>query len=49
MNVYHWCEFAFLTTVLAEHWGLPQPLGRVMLGVFWLLMLIVLVFGGRVL
>jgi hypothetical protein len=45
-HLYEWCLFCFCTTVLAIYFGLPQPLGRAVLAVFWFLMLLCLVLRG---
>lgn len=46
-HLYEYCLFCFCTTVLAIYYGMPQPLGRAVATVFWFLMLLCLVFGGR--
>lgn len=46
MTLYDWCEFAFLTVVLAMHFGLDARLGRAMLAVAWLVMLLMLLLAA---
>lgn len=47
MSLYNWANFAFCTIVLACYFGLPQPLGRAMAAVAWLVMFLVLLFGAH--
>lgn len=47
MTLYNWAAFAFCTILLACMFGLPQPLGRAMAAVAWLVMFLILLFGGR--
>lgn len=47
MNLYLWCNLGFGAAILAIYFGAPLQFGRVVAGVFWLLMLLTLVFGSR--